>query len=220
VITALVFDFDGLIVDTETPDYVAWQEIYADHGCALPADTWALNVGSGHLFDPHTHLERLLGRPLDRGTLRRRASDRFHQVLGALAPLPGVTDHLDAAAALGLRVGLASSSSRAWVAGHLEQLGLLGRFAALCTADDVARTKPDPELYLLALARLGVEPGQALALEDSPNGVRAARAAGMRCVAVPNPVTRLMDLSHADLVLPSLAELPLPALLARFAAEP
>jgi HAD superfamily hydrolase (TIGR01509 family) len=216
MISALVFDFDGLILDTETPDYIAWQEVYAAHGCALPPEVWAINVGSGHLFDPYQYLEGLLGRPVDRATIRREVRQRFLGLLGAVAPLPGVLDYLVAAPAHGLRVGIASSSPRAWVAGYLEQLGLVGHFATICTADDVAHTKPEPDLYLLAAARLGVDPAQALALEDSPNGVRAAQAAGMRCVAVPNSVTRLMSLDHADLILPSLADLPLPELLARF----
>jgi HAD superfamily hydrolase (TIGR01509 family) len=217
VISTLIFDFDGLIVDTETPDYVAWQEVYTTHGVALPPETWAINVGSGHLFDPYAHLEAQLGRTVDRETIREQVRARFRAELGTITTLPGVASYLTTAQELGLRVGLASSSSRAWVAGHLEQVGLLGHFEAICTSDDVARTKPEPDLYLLALSRLSVESAQALALEDSPNGVRAAQAAGMRCVAVPNPVTRLMNLDHADMVLPSLADLPLPALLARLA---
>ncbi|MBX0327576.1 HAD-IA family hydrolase [Oscillochloris sp. ZM17-4] len=220
MITALIFDFDGLIVDTETPDYRSWQEAYAAHGVVLSMDVWALNVGSGHLFNPYDHLEALIGRPLDRDAVRRDVRARFRELLGTPAPLPGVRAYLSAAADLGLQVGLASSSSRAWVTGFLGQLGLLGQFAAICTADDVARTKPEPDLYLAALARLGVAPARAVALEDSPNGVRAAQAAGMRGVAVPNPVTRLTDLSHADLVLPGLDALPLPDLLARLAALP
>lgn len=215
--TTLIFDFDGLIVETETPDYVAWQEVYAAHGVALPPETWATNVGSGHLFDPYAHLEAQLERAVDREAIREQVRARFRAELGVITPLPGVIAYLTAAQELGLRVGVASSSSQAWVAGHLEQLGLLEHFEVICTSDDVARTKPEPDLYLLALRRLGVEPGQALALEDSPNGVRAAQAAGMRCVAVPNPVTRLMNLDHADMVVPSLADLPLPALLARLA---
>lgn len=213
--SALIFDFDGLIADTETPDYVAWQEIYADYGCPLPLELWALNIGSGHLFDPYAHLELSLGRSLEREALRARVRGRFSELLGTLAPLPGVLDYLAAAPALGLRVAIASSSPMAWVHGHLGQLGLRERFEVICTADDVARTKPEPDLYLAAARRLGVDPAAAVALEDSPNGVRAAQAAGMRCVAVPNAVTRLMDLSHADLILPSLAELPLTELLTR-----
>jgi HAD superfamily hydrolase (TIGR01509 family) len=220
VITALIFDFDGLIIDTETPDYQAWREVFAAHGCALPPEVWAINVGSGHLFDPYEHLESLLGHPVDRATIRQTVRARFRALLGEPTPLPGVVAYLTAAQDLGLQVGLASSSPRAWVTGYLEQLGLRGHFAAICTADDVARTKPEPDLYLAALARLGVAPAQAVALEDSPNGVRAAQAAGMRGVAVPNAVTKLMDLRHADLVLPSLDALPLLDLLARLAALP
>ncbi|MCY7289354.1 MAG: HAD family hydrolase [Cryobacterium sp.] len=220
MITALIFDFDGLIVDTETPDYQAWQEVFATHGCALSTETWAISIGSSHMLDPYDHLESLLGHPIDRPAIRSMVRARFLDLLGSPAPLPGVLDYLNAAPALGLQVGLASSSPRAWVVGYLEQLGLLGHFAAICTSDDVARTKPEPDLYLAALAKLGVAPAQAVALEDSPNGVRAAQAAGMRGVAVPNPVTRLMDLSHADLVLPGLDRLPLSTLLAQLAALP
>jgi HAD superfamily hydrolase (TIGR01509 family) len=215
MLTALIFDFDGLILDTETPDYRAWQEIFAAHGCDLAIDVWARNVGAGDGFDPYAYLEEQYGRPVDRAAIGRTARQRFRELLGAPAPLPGVVEYLRAAPALGLQIGLASSSSLAWVGGYLGQLGLAGHFAAICTADDVARTKPAPDLYLAAVERLGVAPGQAVALEDSPNGVRAAKAAGLYAVAVPNPVTALMDLSHADLVLPSLAALPLPDLLAR-----
>jgi HAD superfamily hydrolase (TIGR01509 family) len=218
VITALVFDFDGLIVDTETPDYQSWQEVFAAHGHTLPPDIWAINVGSGHLFDPYEHLGQMLGSPVDRQAVRRTVRARFVELLGEPRPLPGVLDYLDAAQAMDLRLAVASSSPRSWVAGYLEQLGLLDRFETICTSDDVAHTKPEPDLYLAALARLGVPGAQAVALEDSPNGVRAAQAAGMRGVAVPNPVTVLMDLSHADLVIPSLAAVPLPELLARLAA--
>lgn len=217
---ALIFDFDGLIVDTETPDYLAWKDIFDAHGVELSLAAWATNVGSGHLFDPYEHLGGLIGRPFDRQAVQASVRARFRELLGEPAVLPGVIDYLAAAEGLGMRVGLASSSPREWVIGFLGPMGLADRFAAVCTSDDVARTKPEPDLYLAALARLGVAPGQAVALEDSPNGVRAAQAAGMRAVAVPNPVTRMMDLGHADLVLPGLDTLPLPDLLARLEELP
>jgi HAD superfamily hydrolase (TIGR01509 family) len=219
VITALIFDFDGLVADTETPDYVAWQEVYSDHGCELPPETWSLAIGSAHLFNAYDHLESLLDRPIDRLAIKERVGERFRALMGELTPLPGVVDYLAAAPSLNLQLAVASSASRSWVTGNLRQLGLIDRFATICTSDDVERTKPEPDLYLLAAERLGVPPAQAVALEDSPNGVWAAKAAGMRCVAVPNAVTRLMDLSHADLVVPSLAAVPLPSLLEQLVAQ-
>ena len=128
---------------------------------------------------------------------------------------PGVRDYLDAARRLGLGLAVASSSSRRWVAGHLERLGLADRFDVLRCAEDVTRVKPHPDLYVAALKALGAAPVAAIALEDSPNGVLAAKRAGLFCVAVPNPLTAKLDLTAADILLASLDELPLPALLRR-----
>ena len=119
---------------------------------------------------------------------------------------------------LGLKLGLASSSSCQWVEEHLQQRGLRAYFDVVRAADDVRFTKPDPELYLAVLTKLDVLPAQALALEDSPNGVRAAKAAGMYCVAVPNTMTSQLPLHEADLRLESLADLSLETLLARIEA--
>jgi HAD superfamily hydrolase (TIGR01509 family) len=123
---------------------------------------------------------------------------------------------LDAAHERGLKLGVASSSTREWVAGHLARLGVLERFECLRCRDDVANVKPEPDLYLAVLDCLGVPASEAIAIEDSPNGVAAAKRAGMRCVAVPNSITAGLDLSEADLTLASLAELTLAQLLAKF----
>jgi beta-phosphoglucomutase-like phosphatase (HAD superfamily) len=127
-----------------------------------------------------------------------------------------VVELLDDAAAEGFRVAIASSSGLEWVDGHLARLGLRSRFAAVVTRDDLsgadARTKPAPDLFLLAADRLGVEPAHCVAFEDSPNGVAAARAAGMVVVGVPGPMTVGLDMSAADLVVPSLAEIDLATL--------
>jgi HAD superfamily hydrolase (TIGR01509 family) len=129
--------------------------------------------------------------------------------------LPGVADLARAAQAQGMKVGVASSSSRDWVHGHLERLGILDLFDCLCSRDDVERVKPAPDLYLAVLGCLGVGAGEAVALEDSPNGIRSAKLAGLRCVAIPNPITAGLDLSEADLELSSLADVTLPELLNR-----
>jgi HAD superfamily hydrolase (TIGR01509 family) len=215
-ILALVFDFDGLILDTETTDFQSWQEVYRAHGCELRLEDWADCVGrpAGH-FDPFEHLERLTGVRVERAQIRAQRSARMRELNVLQSVLPGVCDYLHEARELRLKVGLASSSDRAWVHGHLGRLGLLDYFDTIKCVEDTGAHKPDPAPYLAALDTLGVPPARTVAFEDSPHGVAAAKAAGMLCVAVPNSVTRRLGLDRADLVLDSLAALSLPELLAR-----
>jgi HAD superfamily hydrolase (TIGR01509 family) len=209
---------DGLILDTEVPVYEAWQEIYGEHGCELPFDKWAACIGTVDAFDPCVDLQAVVGRALDAAALEARHRARTDALIAERGILPGVREYLEAAARLGLALGVASSSSRRWVEGHLVRLGLRECFQVVRCADDVVRVKPDPALYRAAVGSLGARPEEAVALEDSPNGILAAKRAGLTCVAVPNPLTARLDLSLADLRLSSLAEVPLPALLARLRA--
>jgi HAD superfamily hydrolase (TIGR01509 family) len=217
MLKALLFDFDGLILDTETPEYTTWQTIYREHGFELPHDEWGRIVGGYGLsnFDAADHLAHLTQGRLDSATLRRRHTAESLAVIHAQPPLPGVLEMIHAAKAHGLKLAIASSSPHTWVDAHARRLGLHHHFDQVICADDVApgRTKPNPDLFLLALHQLGVEKEAAVIFEDSPNGVLAANRAGVFVVAVPNPVTALLDLNHADLIVTSLAELPLPQLL-------
>jgi HAD superfamily hydrolase (TIGR01509 family) len=216
VIQALVFDFDGLILDTEGPDYRAWQEIFHEHGSDLPRDLWCDCIGrSGNWFDPIGYLEDQLGRSLDREAIQLQHRRRHRALVEAEPILPGIESYLADAARLGLRLGMASSSSRQWVVGHLERLGLGGHWECIQCSDDVEYAKPSPDLYLAVLQHLGVGAGDALAFEDSPNGIGAAKAAGLFCVAVPNRLTEGLDLSRADLCLGSLGQISLPDLLSQ-----
>jgi HAD superfamily hydrolase (TIGR01509 family) len=213
MIRSLIFDFDGLILDTEVPDLQSWQEIYLEYGCTLPMSVWAVCIGSSDLFHPYEYLESQLGRSVDREAIRAKKRRRETKLIEAQPVLPGVKEYITDAKRLGLKLGVASSSSRSWVIGHLSRLGLLSHFDCIKCADDVERTKPDPALYISVLDELGLQADQAIALEDSPNGILAAKRAGLFCVAVPNPVTRQLSLQQADLQLTSLAELPLERLL-------
>ncbi len=215
-IRALLFDFDGLILDTEWPDYESWQEVYQSFGQALPVETWGQIVGGNGAsdFDPHAYLEQLCGKPLDREEVWISRRQRYLSNLAELEVLPGVIDYLDAAEDMGLQLAVASSSPENWVRGHLARLGLYERFDAIKTADDVTRTKPDPELYNAALAALGVAPDEAIVFEDSPNGVLAAKAAGVFAVAIPNRITEQLKLEHANLRLGSMTEMTLAELIA------
>jgi len=216
-VRAILFDFDGLILDTEYPEYLSWREVYAAHGCDLPEDLWAPSIGRGvstQTFDPYAELASRSGRKIDPDAVRAVRRRRFAELMEGQTALPGVEVALDAAYQLGLRRAVVSSSPRELVTRHLAALGLVDRFDLLRCGDEVARAKPDPELYLSALATLDVRADEAIALEDSPNGVLAAKRAGLYCVAVPNALTRHACLDHADLCIASLADLPLPRLIA------
>jgi HAD superfamily hydrolase (TIGR01509 family) len=208
---ALIFDFDGLILDTETPEALVWQDIFREHGHELPVDEWAKTIGGYGLstYDAATHLSQLTG--LDPAPLRARYRSESDAVIHASPILPGVMDLLDAAADRNVRRAIASSSPHSWVDSHLSRLGLAARFDAVICSDDVApgRTKPNPDLFLLAAERLKVQKDAAVIFEDSPNGVRAAKSAGIFVVAVPNPLTIRLGVDGANLTVKSLAEVTL-----------
>lgn len=213
MIRALVFDFDGLILDTETPLIDAYGEVHAKHGVPFDRGLFIRSVGvAAYAFDPwHGFAPHA-----DRAALeleRRAAKDDF---LLQQPVLPGVVALLDGARAAGLRVGLASNSEHTWVEPHLQRLGLLDRFEFIACREDAPSPKPEPDLYRLVLNRFGLRGHEAIALEDSHTGTLAARRANLWVVAVPNESTAHHDFSSAHLRLGSLAELSLAALVERF----
>jgi HAD superfamily hydrolase (TIGR01509 family) len=219
-VRALLFDFDGLIVDTESPHLASWRRLYAEHGHELTLERWSPAIGTLGGFDALAHLESLIGKPLERDLVE--SSRRAHELtlVEAEGLRPGVAEYLADAERLEIRKAIVSSGSRSWIDRHLTRLERLYGWDAIVTADeDEQRAKPSPTLYLEALEALSVPPGEAIAFEDSPNGVRAAKAAGVYCVAVPNAVTAALGLDEAELVLDSLASLPLPELLRVRAGE-
>jgi putative hydrolase of the HAD superfamily len=195
---ALIFDFDGLILDTEVAIYEAWREIYSSHGHPLTMETWAQCVGSdfGH-YDPMADLERMLEKKLDWEPITHQRRQRVHAILHGKEEMPGVRNLLREAKEAGLSCAVASSSSHDWVDGWLGRLKLAEFIASTTCLEDVGRAKPDPGLFLLAAERLGVKPEDVVVLEDSLNGLRAARAAGMRCVVVPCDLTRHLTFEGA-----------------------
>ncbi len=207
MLRAIVFDFDGLIIETETPVYRAWSEVFARHGQELSIDFWKTIIGT-NTFDAMGELEARVGRPLDREEVQKLRRARELELAHAQPLQPGVLGLIEAAQAAGLRLAVASSSRRRWVLGHLEKRGLTASFDCVRCRDDVGgRSKPDPAVYVAALVCLGVQASEAVAIEDSPYGIEAARAAGLRCVVVPGPLTEDLDLSAADLRVASLTDL-------------
>ena len=217
MLKAILFDFDGLILDTETPEYLTWQGIYREHGFELPHEEWGRIIGGYGLsdFDAAGHLALLSQGRLDPVSLRARHSVESLALIHAQPILPGVLDILHAAKRSGLKLAIASSSPHSWVDGHARRLGIFHHFNAVVCADDVGvgRTKPNPDLFLLALDQLGVRREAAVVLEDSPNGVKAANRAGIFVVAVPNPATASLAFEGADRMVDSLADLSLQELM-------
>jgi HAD superfamily hydrolase (TIGR01509 family) len=214
LIKGLIFDFDGLILDTEVPEYETWQHIYHSHGGKLSFEKWTSIVGtSSEGFDVISDLEEQIGKKVNREELRSLHSSTTLSIIDAKEPQPGVVEYLANGRASGMRVGLASSSKMKWIKRHLSRLQLLDYFECFCAAEDVEKVKPAPDLYLLAMEKLSLEPSQSIAFEDSPNGIQAAKDAGMICVAVPNAITSHLNLSKADLIIDSLEKFKLEELI-------
>lgn len=205
MLEALIFDFDGLILDTEVPVYEAWRQNYKAHNQELPLDTYVQCVGSDfHRFDPKAHLEILTGAAID-WTFWDPERERIAQAETAkLEPFPGVVSLLEEARARSVPCIVASSSPRSWVEGHLNRLELISYFSGTRCLDDVESPKPAPDLFLAAVEMAEVDPDQAVVLEDSLNGLLAARAAGVDCVIVPNRITATLDFEGAALILNTL----------------
>jgi HAD superfamily hydrolase (TIGR01509 family) len=210
MIKAVVFDFDGLILDTESQEFAAVCRLYQEHGTEMTIDIWGKCIGTdSSFFNVYDHLEQTTGRAIDRPALMKYRRSLYLELMEGAQLRAGVTDYLETAKSLGLRIGLASSSNREWVTGYLEQYGIRHYFETVRTKEDVPAVKPQPFLYQLALEDLGVKPEEAIAFEDSPNGALAAVRAGMRCVIVPNEVTSVLPFGDHDLRLSSMADMPL-----------
>ncbi|MEV4617366.1 HAD-IA family hydrolase [Asanoa sp. NPDC049573] len=217
---AVVFDFDGLLMDTESTLVAAWRSELSHHGLTLALDA---SFWPGHGGDVTDHrldrLGALVGPGLDRAASHARFlahRERLHRSLGLR---PGIAAWLSEARAAGLACAVASSLPRAWVQAHLSRAGVLASFDAIATGDEVLTHKPDPAVYHLVLARLGLPPASAVAVEDTPHGIAAAHAAGMPTVAIPNPFVAAAQLTSANLVLASATDLPLAEVLLRLSPE-
>ncbi len=215
-IKGLIFDFDGLILDTETPDVIAWIKIYKNYGQEFDFSKYASAIGSVFEFSgPANQLANLIP-SLNKEGILKEWMQLENELIKKQSVMPGIMDYLISARQLKLHTAIASSSESFWVNSHLKRLGIADYFDFVHTVEETRIPKPDPALYSLALKSLKLEPEEALAFEDSSNGISAAKAAGISCIAVPNQITRLLKLEHADLILDSLANLPLSQLLIRF----
>jgi len=222
VIRALLFDFDGVVVDTEVPTYESWRQIYTEYGVELPLGEWLPVVGSGTstapggVFDAVARLQTLTGMTLDRAAVVERRSQRKAALCDQAQLLPGVGDYLAEARRRGLKTAIVTRAHDSWVEHHVARVALAHTWDAIVCGNGV-HSKAKSAFYLDALERLGVESREAIAFEDSPHGVGAAKEAGIPCVAIPNDITRGADFENADEIVGSLAERPLGDLLASLA---
>jgi len=210
---AVIFDFDGLIVDTEKPGFDSWNEIYADFGQKLTLSDWTKATGYVGGFDPALRLEAILGRKLDWTHLSPRREARNWELTLGQPVLPGIKELMLTMKQAGARIGVASNSGFGWVNDGLERLGLRGLVETIVTRDMVMNPKPAPDVYLKAAETLQIDSRSSVALEDSEPGSRAAKAAGMRVIAIPNQFSEHQDLSVADLIVPSASALSLERLI-------
>jgi len=205
MISAIIFDFDGLIIDTETAWYEAFKEALNFYQAELPLEEFAKCIGTDDTV-LYAYLKEQLGESCNTEEIKTRAYGIHKEKMAAAQAREGVKEYLDEAKSSGYKIALASSSSREWVTHFLGELGLLNYFEVIVTRDDVEKVKPAPDLYLKAVDALNIEPAEAIAFEDSLNGLNAAVAAGLKCVIVPNPVTESLAFDKHALRLKSMAE--------------
>lgn len=208
MIAALLFDFDGVIVDSEVARYESWRAIYAEHGAELVVADYLPAVGTGTstggAFDAVAHLERLIGGPVAREDVVARRTALRDELLRSVQPLPGIAELVTEARAEGVKTAIVTRNAEREVTGACGAHGLDGLWDLIVCANDEP-TRDKTELYAHAVRELGVRAGDAVAFEDSPAGVLAAKGAGVRCVAVPSAITEQAPFEDADAVLPSLA---------------
>ncbi len=216
MLRAFVFDFDGLILDTETPLIDAYAAVHAAHRVPFDRSVFLRSVGHAdyafdpwHGFSPHA----------DRAALEVERSAAKDDLMLRQPVLPGVVALFDAARAAGLHLAIASNSPHSWVDAHLDRLGMLERFEFIACREDVPSPKPEPDLYKLVLNNFGLRGQEAVAFEDSHTGSLAAKRANLWTVAAPNESTAHHDFAHVDWEVTSLAEVTLEKLTARFAGK-
>nr|WP_212927610.1 HAD family hydrolase [Oceanobacillus sp. J11TS1] len=210
---AVIFDFDGLILDTETAWFDAYKEVLRDQfQFDLPLEEFVKYVGSDET-QLYFYLQKELGSQLNIEGIRNEAAKLHTRYIKNAKARDGVSDYLKDAKEAGLKIALATSSNTAWATTHLTNLNLLSYFDFFVTKDMVEKVKPAPDLFLKALEKLGVEPHEAVVFEDSLNGLVAAQEINIPTVIVPNPVTASLAFENYHLKLNSMADLSLQEIL-------
>ena len=205
---AVLWDFDGVIVDTEWPIYQAWQSFFEKNGQDLSLEMYVKCIGSDFAtWSPEKYLEELTGRTFDWEAEGVTRNVEIRRRLEDATVNPGIVDVWTAMRDAGLRLAVVSSSSHDWVDGWLEKLNLTDFIETTVCRGDVPRIKPAPDLYLEGARQVGFSPGECLVIEDSLNGLISAQAAGCDCCVVPNQITQILDFPGAKVRIDDIREL-------------
>ncbi|WP_379210408.1 HAD family hydrolase [Paenibacillus sp. GCM10012303] len=210
MIKGIIFDFDGVILDTETIEFRVFEDIFEEYGVKLPLEMWERRIGGNkNNFDPYDYLIEYTQCKIDKIELKKHKKIRYEKKIGNENLLPGVYSYLESAKKMNIQIGLASSSPRKRIVDLLKRFEIIHYFTHLATAEDVDHVKPNPDLYLHVLEKMKLEPSHVIAIEDSPTGLIAAKRAGIYCVIVPNEVTKRLTFQQYDLRVNSLDEIEL-----------
>lgn len=206
MIEALIFDFDGTILDTETPEYEAWVSVYTQYDSDFPLAKYLNSVGGGEFFDFGEYLKQQSGKKVITEGIKKEHALIFKDLLLKENLMPGVLNLIYKARKKGIKIAIASNSNKSWVNSHTERLGIKKYFDCIKCSDDVQRIKPYPDLFLSVLQELQVSNKKSVVLEDSQNGIDSALAAHIPCIAIPNKLTKNIELNNYTLKINSLEE--------------
>lgn len=213
-VKALIFDMDGVLIDSEPLHLLAYQRYLADFGLTFLEEDNHNFLGMKDL-DCAKHLLKRHKLEMTAIEFVQRKEAVLHQLFKEqLQVQPGVLQTLEKTSQLQIPTAIASSATMPTIELVVELTGTRKYFQYLCSGDEVPNGKPAPDVFLLAAQRLGQNPSECLVIEDTFNGVCAAKAAGMMCIAIPCQATRHQDFAHADLVLSGMAEVNLVELVA------
>ncbi|HOJ01512.1 MAG TPA: HAD family phosphatase [Anaerolineaceae bacterium] len=216
-IKGIIFDFDGLILDTETAEVHIWEKVFDHFQLTFPLERYLDYIGSATDNRFVQDIMREMSLSNDQIRLALELYDHFTLTSGPFDnPREGVVNTIQTGKALNLRLAIASNSHRDWVSGHLQNLKLDHVFDPVCTRDQVSHSKPHPEIYDLVLEKWRLPPSEVIAFEDSPSGIQAAKNAGIFCIAVPNPLTQKLPLDKADRIYASFNDINLRELIENF----
>ncbi|MCX8238071.1 MAG: HAD family phosphatase [Akkermansiaceae bacterium] len=204
---AILFDFDGVILDTEWSIYESIRDVFLENGHDLPLEEYVQCIGSDFkTWSPETRLEELTGKSFEWKAISRVRNKWIREEIAKLDAMPGVRDTLEHCRDISLPCAVVSSSTHNWVDGWLKKLGLLSYFAHIVAREDAPRIKPAPDLYLEAVRRMNLPAEKCLVIEDSLNGLKSAHETGCPVAAIPNRITSCIDFSEAQHQYPSLVE--------------
>lgn len=219
VVKAVIFDMDGVIIDSEPVQMKAINQVMAQWGIQLEEKDFIPMIGR-RLADDYDYLKHNFGVPVGIQEFMGQKNKAYQGLMiNEAVEMPGLTPLLKRLKSAGILIGIASGSCRADIQMIVKTLKIESYFQTLTSGDDVVHGKPHPEIYQLAASRLKVPVEECIAIEDTSYGVQSSKEAGMKCVAFPHPYTRHQDFSRADISVASLNEISLELLSSFYSSQ-